>query len=302
MGYDLFSFEIVGKKYKINYLGLDPMYVMLSVKLKGIGVSVQSIRHEFGEGSWFIPELDYTGCSILELRDFNTNEVIINKVINPIINGRVKNQNIVCIGLNKTGTTSFSSSLSKLGYNKFDEAMSFQTCSQDVYHGDYNRMFSVLENERYNLYDDMPFSYPRMYERLYERRPDDIYVLTIRDNVDKWVKSVINFYPLLVNNNLMEMQDKSYMYYEYCSGEVIKMGNQESVLFNSWGINDTSNLENKLTSVYLNHNSDAINFFNGKKSNFMVVNVSVENELSRFCNWLGIKSDINNFDWVNKRL
>jgi hypothetical protein len=32
------------------------------------------------------------------------------------------------------------------------------------------------------------------------------------------------------------------------------------------------------------------------------VDVSKENELLRFCDWLNIKTENNNFDWVNKTI
>ena len=299
--YELFKFDIVGDKYRITYLGNEPMYVLFSVKLRCINISVQSIRYEFkGKGYWFIPNLDYTGCVSLEVKEFNTNKTLFEKIIDKSVNTKVKRQNIVCVGLNKTGTSSFVSSLQKLGYDKFSEAIAIQTISQDVHHGDLNSMFSSLENERYNLYNDVPYSFPKMYEKMYHRRPDDVYVLTVRSDVSKWVKSVINFYPLLKHSNSEMWRDKSFMHTEFSNGESRYLTNHENPLYYSWGIDDTRNLEEKLIKVYTDHNEEVIKFFSNNKSNFIVVDVSKENELLRLCNWLGIKTENNNFDWVNK--
>lgn len=299
--YELFKFDIVGDKYRITYLGEEPMFVLFSVKLRCINISVQSIRYEFkGKGHWFIPGLDYTGCVSLEIKEFKTNKTLFEKIIDRNLNSKVKRQNIVCIGLNKTGTSSFVSSLQKLGYDKFSEAIAIQTISQDVHHGDLNSMFSSLENERYNLYNDVPYSFPSMYEKMYQRRPDDVYVLTVRSDVSKWVKSVINFYPLLGHKNSELRRDKSFMHTEFTNGESRHLVNHENPLYHSWGIDDTTNLEDKLNKVYTEHNERAIKFFTNNRSNFIVVDVSKENELLRLCNWLKIETDNNNFDWVNK--
>lgn len=297
----LFKFDIVGDKYKITYLGDEPIYVNFTAKLKGVHVPAQTIRYKFKiKGEWFIPGIDYTGCSILELRNYETKEYLFEKVINPSINKKIKRQNIICIGLNKTGTSSFVSSVQKLGYDLSDEGLNFMTCVQDVLHNDLNSTYSLLENERFNLYDDMPYSFPLVYEKLYERRPNDVYVLTVRKDVETWVKSVIKFYPLLQNKSEEFWQDKSYMHYQWSNEKDDILLNNQSPLFHAWGIKETSNLESKLREIYLNHNQKAIEFFSKNKSNFIVIDVSKKNELKRLCNWLGVETKQNDFDWVNK--
>jgi hypothetical protein len=297
----LFKFDIVGDKYKITYLGEKPFYVNFTAKLRGVNVPVQTIRYKFTiKGEWFIPGIDYTGCSVLELRNYETKEYLFEKVINPSINKKSKKQNIICIGLNKTGTTSFANSLEKLGFNLSPEGLNFMTCVQDVPYGDLNSTFSILENERYNLYEDMPYSYPFLYEKLYERRPNDIFVLTVRKDVETWIKSVIKFYPLLQQKSEKFWEDKSFMHYQWSNEKDDILLNNQSPLFHAWGIKETSNLESKLREIYLNHNQKAIEFFSKNKSNFIVIDVSKKNELKRLCNWLGVETKQNDFDWVNK--
>lgn len=297
----LFKFDIVGDKYKITYLGKPPIYINFSVKLKGLSVPVQTIRHEYQtKGEWFIPSIDYTGCAILEVRNYETKQYLFDKVINPVVSKKRKEQNIICIGLNKTGTSSFSESLQKLGYRLSPEGLNFMTCAQDVLFDDLNSTFSILENERYNLYEDMPYSFPLLYEKIYERRPEDVFVLTVRNDVETWIKSVINFYPLLQNKTEKEWEDKSYMRYVWSNEKDDILLNNQFPLFDAWGIKDTTNLESKLREIYNTHNRSAIEFFSRKKSNFIVIDVSKKNELKRLSNWLGIETNQNDFDWVNK--
>jgi hypothetical protein len=174
------------------------------------------------------------------------------------------------------------------------------TCVQDVLFDDLNSTFSILENERYNLYEDMPYSFPLLYEKIYERRPEDVFVLTVRNDVETWIKSVINFYPLLQNKTEKEWEDKSYMRYVWSNEKDDILLNNQFPLLDAWGIKDTTNLESKLREIYNTHNQSAIEFFSRKKSNFIVIDVSKKNELKRLSNWLGIETNQNDFDWVNK--
>ena len=293
-----FDFEIVGDKYKITYLGDKPINVLITVKLRGIRIPAETIRFGFtGRGNWFIPGLNYTGCNILELRNLDDGSLLFNKVIDPKISVKVKKQNVICVGLNKTGTSSFVSSLEKIGFNRPVESFMFHTCAQDVFHGDFYTTLSSLENERYNLYRDLPFSIPGVYRTLYKHRPDDIYVLTVRENIDKWVNSVINFYPSLSNP---KMNDSSYLSTTFSNHTEDSLLNSLRVQFESWGIDNLDNLQEKLQKVYIKHNNDVINFFSQNKSNFIVLDVSKKGEFKSFCNWMGIETEQEDFDWVNK--
>lgn len=297
----LFNFTELETNYKITYSGKDPVDLAISAMLKGLDVPVQTIRFKFEtKGQWFVPGLDYTGCQTLELRNRVTNELLFTKVINPKFSKKNKKQNVICIGLNKTGTSSFVSSLEKQGFQLAKEELIFMKCVQDVYHGDFNSTFSILENERFNLYDDMPFSFPNFYKQIYKKRPDDVYVLTVRRDVDTWVKSVINFYPILQHGTKDKWEDKSYFHLILPSEDYKFLINNETPLFEAWGLKNNNNLEENLRSLYNNHYEQTIKFFSENKSNFKIVDVSQEGELRRFCDWLGLKTDCEDFDWINK--
>jgi hypothetical protein len=296
MKYSDIEFIQVGDKYKILYKGQNKKYLVFTTILKGVETPIDSIRYEFNvRGEWFIPNLTYVGCSKIEIRDYLTSEYLFDKVIEPSLNRKVKKQNVICVGLNKSGTSSFVSSLNKLGFQRPYETILIQKCSADVYHDDIFSTLSLLNNERYNLFNDNPFSFPKFYEKIYQHRPNDIYVLTVRENTKKWVKSVTNFYYL---NS--EFEDKSYIETQHTNGNKTLLVNSLSPLFNSWNIRGKQNLEKQLTTIYEKHVEDTIQFFSTKKANFMVVDVSKKGELKRFCDWMNIPTESEDFDWVNK--
>lgn len=298
---NIFRFTELETGYKITYYGKEPIDLAISCLLKGLDVPAQTIRFKFDkEGQWFIPVMDYTGCQTLELRERVTNKLLLKKLISRKLSDRNKKQNIICIGLNKTGTSSLVHSLQKIGYTLAKEDLVFMKCVQDVYHGDLNSTFSILQNERYELYDDMPFSFPNIYKRLYEKRPDDVYILTVRKDVETWVKSVIDFYPILRNGTEQKWEDKSFFHLILPSEDYIFLINNETPLFDAWGLKDNNDLENKLRKIYNDHYDSVVKFFSENKSNFKIVDVSKKGELKKLTDWLGIQNDIEDFDWVNK--
>lgn len=288
----IFTFEIVDNKYKITYWGDEPIMVYISTKLIGLHSVHKTIRYKFEtKGRWFIPNLDYRGCSIIEIKNIDTHKILFKKLIDKSLSFLPNTQNIICVGLNKTGTSSFTSGLQNLGYNLFPETQIFHSVIPDVYHGNLGSMTSVLNNPQYNLYNDIPFSLPKMYEKLYQIRPNDIYVLTVRSNVDKWVRSVISFYRFDSYDSTIKtiFSDESQ---EHFIGYL-------TPLFDSLDFKDSKNLEQTLAEVYIKHNNDCIEFFKDKP-NFRVVEIEKQGELKKFTNWLNIPNDIRDFPWENK--
>ena len=288
----IFKFDIVDNKYKITYWGDKPIQVYMSTKLIGLHSVHKTIRCKFEtKGSWFIPILDYRGCSTIQIKNVDTDKILFEKLIDKSLSFLPNRQNVICVGLNKTGTSSFTSGLQNLGYSLFPKTDIYHFVTPDVYHGDFGSMSSALNNPQYNLYNDVPFSLPKMYEKLYLMRPDDIYVLTVRSNVDKWVQSVIRFYRFDNYDSFIKtiFSDGSQQYF---------IGYLTS-LFDSWDFKNSKNLEQTLAEVYTKHYNDSIEFFKDKP-NFRVVEIEKKGELKKFTNWLNIPNDVEDFPWENK--
>lgn len=295
---ELFIFEVVGNKYKIIYTGTEPITVNISTKLIGINEVESTIRFNFKQKNmWFIPSLDYRGCSFISFRNQQTGEFLFDKLIDKNLSDGAKSQNIICLGLNKAGTTSFSVGMQKLGFKKFPEPYQFQYIQTETYHGDFGKLFSILENPKFNLFNDKPFSFPKIYEKIYMQRPNDIYVLTLRENAKVWAKSVMKFWDCLKNNDFR--MDKSYINTRFSDDSSRYLINFLEPMFESWGLNSMENLEEKLIKIYDKHFEDCVSFFKDKK-NFYVVEIEKEGELKKLATWLGIETTEQNFPWENK--
>jgi hypothetical protein len=299
---DLFTFQTTPeKRLKFTYNGNKEITVLFTLFLRG-NREFHSTKFTFyTKDHWVVLPFSYIGCTHISLHDV-TNDKHICKLLLPVeITKGIDKQNIICIGLNKTGTSSFTKDFIDLGYSFLPETHGILNILADVYHGDYHSLYSVLDNPLFNAYEDLPFSLPNIYKKIYEYRPNDIFILTVRENPEKWVKSVINYYPRFFKNEDSDFNNFFYTY--YTSLEKINYLNFDIPLLNSWGIKKTKDVEEHLKNVYEKHNKEVIEFFESKNSpNLIVIDVSKKGELKRLTNWLGVNNEKQNFTWINKSL
>lgn len=290
---EVFKFEIVDDKYKIYFYGDKPLSVFISTKLIGLNSIHHTIHYIFKtKETWFIPNLDYRGCSFISFKNANDDSYLFDKLIDKKLSKTSKGQNVICIGLNKTGTSSFTTALENIGYKKFSENQQFQFLSPDVYHGDYGKLFSVLDNPQFNLFNDIPFSLPKVYEKIYEHRPNDIFILTLRESSDKWVKSVMNFYEGIFSKN-------SFIETTFTNSDKRFLIDYLTPMYDSWKLKNNSELEVQLKETYEKHYQECLKFFSNNP-NFFVVEIEKKGELKKLLNWLNVDSEELDFPWVNK--
>lgn len=296
---NVFKFEIIDNKYKIYYLGDEPISVFISTKLIGFDNVFKTVRYTFqGKYCWFIPNLDYRGCSTISFRNLNTQEYMFDKLVDLNLSRTAKGQNIICLGLNKTGTTSFTKAMEQLGYTKFGEEHLFHYIQSDVYFGDYGKMNSILNNPQINLFQDMPFSFPNVYKKIYELRPQDLYVLTLRKDAQSWAKTCVKFWECLQSENFRD--DRSFIHTFWSDESQRQLINFLEPMFESWGLKSLENLEEKLVKIYEKHKEDCELFFKDK-NNFISVDIEKKGELKKLTNWLGFHSIQEDFPWENRR-
>jgi hypothetical protein len=299
----MITYEILEDNIKFIKKGDGIVKIGFILRLTTTNAPVAYHFHNFKyDNEWTIPYFDYTGCGIVTVHETENMKELFRVIIPEHFNVKSKSQNIIAIGLNKTGTSSLNKDLVELGYSLFPEPIGHQFLFPDICRNDYHSTLSSIENPRYNLYQDLPTSLPNVYKEIYKYRPDDIYILTIRENEDKFVSSCLKFYEHHFKINDFKMFNHSQKFhYNYYYVDNITLYNLHYTFFNLWGINNTDNLEQKLKEVYNKHNNDVIEFFKTKpNSNFIVIDVSKKGELKKLTNWLNIKNDKQDFSWENK--
>lgn len=296
----LFTFEPTPEnKLKITYNGIEKITVGFTLILRN-GEHLHSlVTTFFCKNHWFVPNLDYKGCVYLSVYNIDTKSHMFNWLLPSEITQGINKQKIIGIGLNKTGTTSFEKDLKDLGYTFPPTTHGAIKIISDIFHGDYYSMLSSLNNPRFTAFQDVPYSLPKVYEKIYNNRPNDLYVLTIRENTDKWVNSVIKYHEWMIKGKNINGNNDIFEYHQGFSST--QYSNFNVPLFKLWGLKNLNNLEKQFSEIYEKHNNDVVDFFNKHNpQNFIIIDVSKKGELKKLTDWLGIKNDKQDFSWENK--
>lgn len=91
---------------------------------------------------------------------------------------------ISCIGLSRTGTTSFNAVMTQMGFLARSGPSGLGLALHEL--GRFDDICAIAD--KYDCLCDLP--YPLLYERLAERYPDSLFVLTTRSSEDKWLESL----------------------------------------------------------------------------------------------------------------
>lgn len=296
----MFNLEFTeNNQIKVIYLEDIPIKVKASALLSTLRIPIEACILEFkNKGHWYILGLNYNGCSHLRLAwDDKKLDYIL-----PFIsykNKPNKPHKVICLGLNKTGTTSFKSGLEELGYNLMPEALGHQFIQADIENNDYSSLNSILNNPRFNAYEDLPFSLKGIYKKLYEINSKAKFILTVRNPKD-WVYSVLNFYSPHFENLGKDFMNKHYYDHHYGIDTKHCTPNWVQVMFRSWGITSTENLEKQLENVYNSHVREITEFFKQKGGDLYLLDVSQKGAFKALASWLGEKTDKEDFPWLNK--
>jgi hypothetical protein len=221
-----------------------------------------------------------------------------------------KKNKVFCIGANKTGTSSLSKLFSDLGYNvpsqKFQE-----THLRDI-HLNFNvKKFTNFVN-KYDFFQDIPFSLDNFYVRVDTLYPNSKFILTIRDS-EEWYKSLINFHLSKMNkdkqltrissiknvkkNDLKRIKwiDNNYSY------EIIKNYHVSKIV--DYKIKyDWSLLYDKdhYINSYEQRISEIIKFFQKKKDQLLIIDITKENDTRKLFKFLSINKNNEAFPHMNK--
>lgn len=211
---------------------------------------------------------------------------------------------IICVGLNKTGTSSLTENLKKLNLKVWGDS------SNGIDNLDFNLLsfhnksigytIDLIEKTDADFFQDIPFSCPSISERIINIFPQAKYILTVRENSDKWVKSVKNFW----KNYFVNEEFKYNMIIGYHNDLYGNKFNNPTYLFNmfeTWDIHQyEGDIDEKLTKVYENHINSVRNTLINNNCDWIEIDVSKKGELKKLTEWLNIENNEEDFLWINK--
>ncbi len=139
---------------------------------------------------------------------------------------------IFCIGLSRTGTTTFNTVMSRLGFLARSGPSGLGLALYEL--GRFDDVCAIID--KYDCLCDLP--YPLLYEQLSERYPDSLFVLTTRSSEDKWLESL----------------------------RALNLRNGPTEAFRiAYGCYEVANNETHLRDFYRSHNDAARKFFAGSE-------------------------------------
>lgn len=246
--------------------------------------------------TWFIPQLKTSGLSHFELT-LNDDSKYFSMMIKDknLIDIEKK---VVCVGLNKTGTTSILKEMEKLDFKVFPKNNNEINYTEKFFNNNVGMAIDIMEKSEYTFFKDIPWSCPGISEKIIKYTPNSKFILSVRDTPEQWIKSVKNFWSSCFNSKgevvytslKVKFMDGDVDYFGYLFG-----------MFESWNLNlYDGNLDDKLYHVYINHYNSVKKTLIQNNCDWIEINVSKKGELKKMTDWLGIKNDKNNFEHINK--
>jgi len=206
----------------------------------------------------------------------------------------VNAQKIICIGKNKTGTTTISSILKNLGYCLAPQRPA-ELLIKDWTKGDFNRIIAFV---KYNgqAFQDIPFSLPDTFRHVDQAFPNAKFILTERDSPEQWYQSLIKFHSIKFGNGRIptkeDLMNAKYMYKGF-AWEVNR-------ILHDTPDNDPYHKETLIKS-YIDYNIAVKEYFKhrgGEK--FLVLNVAEPDALQKILGFLGKPGALEKMPWENR--
>lgn len=202
-------------------------------------------------------------------------------------------EKVFCIGLNKTGTTTIEQVFKDLGY-KVGKQRKGELLLEDWGKRRFDRIISLCKTA--DAFQDMPFSLPYTFILLDQYFKNAKFILTVRNNEDVWYNSIIRYQSKLwgkgngIPPTIEELKSSTYIY----KGRPYRQNQLQY---------DTPSgkpyHKETLINYYLNHNYNVLSYFRYNPQRLIVINVSVNDDYSRLCKFLGRKPIDNKFPWLN---
>lgn len=197
----------------------------------------------------------------------------------------VTGSKVFCIGRNKTGTTSLQTFFSTAGFRVAPQWQGERLIHQSSFSPDDNFWRWI---DRYEVFQDAPFSWTWFLPLLISRYPDALYILSTRDE-EEWLESLINHHyehlklPRNASNKelIAKMQTDSYIAVGYMYEAHVKQYGEptEEPMYG----------REKLLTAFRQHNSTARALL--PETQLLEINIAGSASSSPICEFLGLPSN-----------
>lgn len=199
---------------------------------------------------------------------------------------------VFCVGRNKTGTTSLTKAMAKLGYVIGDQ-QSAEMLIRDWGRRDFSRIAKYCRNGEF--FQDIPFSLPYTFQAMDMRFPGSKFILTLRDP-EAWYKSMLDFHLLdRVHGDkaqsLKTLKEATYCYKGFAY-------DTKALVYDLPG--DDPYHKETLIDHYNFHNKMVIDYFRNRPEDLLILDVTEAGAHKKLCYFLGRSCDVADLPWENK--
>lgn len=186
---------------------------------------------------------------------------------------------VFCIGANKTGTTSVEIVFRNLGLVAGNQEQA-EMYIHDWAKQDYRRIIKYCQPAQ--AFQDIPFSRHGTFKVLDGAFPGSKFILTVRNNTDEWYESLVWFHTRIVGKDRVptaeDLQQFNYRYPGYLLDAMrLTYGVYNSTLYN----------RDVYINYYESHNSQAIEYFQNRPEDLLVLNLAEADAMERLVKFLG---------------
>ncbi len=195
--------------------------------------------------------------------------------------GRPGGRKVVCVGRNKTGTTSIEAALNSLGFRMGLQARG-EMIRGDCAKRDFTRVIALCRTA--DAFQDVPFSNnPHTFQAVDASFPGSKFILTLRDSPEQWFDSLVRFHTKIVNKGRIptaeDLREFEYRYKGYLwEGFVNQYGDDEHLLYD----------KDVYIASYLEHNRKVTEYFRHRPDDLLVLNVGHTDAMQRLCEFLDV--------------
>lgn len=200
---------------------------------------------------------------------------------------------IFCIGMNKTGTTTLRDTMAEFGY-RIGRQREAENLFPSWEAGDYEPIIRYCRSAQF--FQDVPFSYPGMYRILDAAYPGSRFILTERDDAEQWYRSITRFHAKMFGKDGRIPTREDLKAARYVAPGQVDRSNR--AVFGT--PEDDPYHHDTLVSVYERHNADVRSYFEERPNDLLIINVAIQTDYTRLCEFLGQPKLRDSFPWANK--
>ena len=198
-----------------------------------------------------------------------------------------------CIVRNKTGTTSLKVAFEALVYPVGNQHTAEILTGTHYFENNFKPIVDYCKSAQ--VFRDVPFSYPETYKHLDKAYPCSKFMMTVRDDAERWYRSITRFHAKKFGKDgrvptVEDLKAAQYARPGFMYNVVRVQGTTDEAPYN----------KETMVAHYERYNRDVVEYFKDRPNDLLVINVAERGAYQKFVKFMGVDSPDDDFPWENK--